>query len=637
MPSPSTGSIFSIFSPSGNAGIDALLQGTRWGPTSLSSSLTISYSFPTNASYWSTDGQTGYGPATGWEEPWNNLLALTPAQQAAVVNIFAMISTFTNLKFTQVQESASAVGDIRLAFSDAVDGDAAAWAYSPSGSYNTSTLQGSSYAYAGDVWVNADNYNGFSAALGTYDNLTLLHEIGHALGLKHTFEAHGSFGAIAAEYDSYDHSVMSYSALQGDQSSTLSYYPTTLMSYDVAALQFLYGKNTGYNASDTTYTFYANQNYNQVIWDAGGTDTIVYESTSGACNIDLKEGSWLALGQPLTYYASWGSNLDDVTSAYTIQILAGVTLENATGGQGADTLAGNAVANKLLGRGGNDTLMGLGGNDILNGGAGADSMTGGLNNDTYYVDNKGDVVREASAGGTDLVNSYLSAYTLGANVENGRIVTTSTTSLTGNTLANVLYAGAGSNAINGGLGTDTVSYQYAGTAVTASLATTAVQATGGSGSDTLVSIENLIGSAYADKLTGNTGANALNGGAGNDLLTGGLGADKLTGGTGTDRFDFNALAEMGLISTTRDTITDFKTSEGDKIDLLGVDANTALTGNQAFTYLGAVSAFTGNATGQLRFDATAHILYGSTDADTAAEFAIVLTGVSSLASADLVQ
>ena len=93
---------------------------------------------------------------------------------------------------------------------------------------------------------------------------------------------------------------------------------------------------------------------------------------------------------------------------------------------------------------------------------------------------------------------------------------------------------------------------------------------------------------------------------------------------------------MGLTSTTRDTITDFKTSEGDKIDLQGLDANTALAGHQAFTFIGTVSTFTGDATGQLRFDAASHILYGSTNADTAAEFAIVLTGVDSLASTDLV-
>ena len=128
----------------------------------------------------------------------------------------------------------------------------------------------------------------------------------------------------------------------------------------------------------------------------------------------------------------------------------------------------------------------------------------------------------------------------------------------------------------------------------------------------------------------------LIGGAGNDTLIGGLGADQLTGGTGADTFVFNSLAETGVTSTTWDTITDFKSSEGDKIDLRGMEANLALAGHPTFTFIGTVSTFTGDATGQLRFDAATHTLYGSTNADTAAEFAIVLTGVSSLASTDLV-
>jgi hypothetical protein len=61
-----------------------------------------------------------------------------------------------------------------------------------------------------------------------------------------------------------------------------------------------------------------------------------------------------------------------------------------------------------------------------------------------------------------------------------------------------------------------------------------------------------------------------------------------------------------------------------------------LAGDQAFTFLGAVSAFTGDSTGKLRFDTATHILYGSTDADTAAEFAIVLTGVNSLSATDFI-
>ncbi|MNZ92304.1 Poly(beta-D-mannuronate) C5 epimerase 6 [compost metagenome] len=195
--------------------------------------------------------------------------------------------------------------------------------------------------------------------------------------------------------------------------------------------------------------------------------------------------------------------------------------------------------------------------------------------------------------------------------------------------------------MDGGAGVDTASYAYARSAVTASLAATAAQTTGGSGSDTLLNFENLTGSNYNDRLTGNTAGNTLsggagndilNGGAGNDLLIGGLGADRLTGGTGADRFDFNVLSEMG-VGALRDVIVDFKTAEGDKVELSTLDANTLTAANEAFSFIGA-NAFGSNATGQLRF--VNSILYGSTDADSAAEFEVQLLGATSLSALDLV-
>jgi uncharacterized delta-60 repeat protein len=423
---------------------------------------------------------------------------------------------------------------------------------------------------------------------------------------------------------------------------------------------------TGGDGSDTYYVDNAGDVVieTNAVLSSGGTD-LVYSSLSTytlGANVEngvINTANTASLtGNSLDnrLFSGAGNNvLDGDLGSDTVDYqyaTAGVTVSLATtaaqvtGGSGSDTLLN---IENLSGSSYADTLTGNADSNILNGGAGADTMTGGDGNDTYYVDNAGDVVIEtnavASTGGTDLVYSYLSAYTLGANIENGRILSSGTASLTGNSLANLLYAGAGNNVLDGAGGTDTVSYQYATAGVTVSLATTAAQVTGGSGSDTLLNIERLTGSNYADTLTGNAGNNyliggtgndTLNGGAGDDVLVGGLGADNLTGGTGADKFIFNSLAEMGSTSTTWDTITDFKTSEGDKIDLQGLDANTALAGHQAFTFIGTVSTFTGDATGQLRFDAATHILYGSTNADTAAEFAIVLTGVDSLASTDLV-
>jgi Ca2+-binding RTX toxin-like protein len=262
---------------------------------------------------------------------------------------------------------------------------------------------------------------------------------------------------------------------------------------------------------------YANSGINSI--DGGvGSDTVsyFYASTTGSTGVTLNLSVINASGQAT---ASGISGADLVKN-----------VENITGSNYKDTLTGNAGAN------------------VLNGGSGIDTLTGNDGSDTYYVDNTGDTVTEINAlstGGTDLVCSFLSTYTLTPNVENGRISTTAASNLTGNTLNNDLYAGAGNNTLNGGTGIDTASYLYATAAVTVSLERAGAQVTVGSGSDTLTSIEKLTGSRFSDTLTGNSTANTLNGGLGNDILTSGAGADFI-------RFDTLLNA-----TSNRDTITDF--------------------------------------------------------------------------------
>ncbi|WP_460154579.1 type I secretion C-terminal target domain-containing protein [Pseudomonas sp. S2_G10] len=384
------------------------------------------------------------------------------------------------------------------------------------------------------------------------------------------------------------------------------------------------GSETRINTTTT-----GNQMFTQVTTLADGGYVIAWESS-------------VVNGQVDVYTQRFDANGNKVSS------LTGDTLANTLTwtGAGSVIIDGGAGNDTLTGGRANDHLNGGAGNDSLNGAAGADRLIGGDGSDLYYVDNASDIVSEtnatASTGGTDRVYSYLGAYTLGDNVENLRLLSTGAANGTGNSLNNVIDAGAGNNILNGGAGIDTASYAYATAAVTANLALTTAQATGGSGSDTLLNFENLTGSNYNDKLTGNATANTLiggagndtlTGGAGNDLLIGGTGLDKLYGGTGADKFDFNALSEMGLGAALRDVIGDFKTSEGDKIDLSTLDANLATVANDAFSFIGS-SAFSSNAAGQLRF--AGGILYGSTDADTAAEFEIQLLGVNTLKVTDLI-
>jgi Ca2+-binding RTX toxin-like protein len=307
-------------------------------------------------------------------------------------------------------------------------------------------------------------------------------------------------------------------------------------------------------------------------------------------------------------YAGVGDNLiaggvgsDTLSWAHGVIGAGGVSASlvtgTASGGSGSDRftgiehLIGSTDDDRLTGDGNANKLQGGAGNDTLNGGGGADTLIGGDGNDFYYVDHAGDVISEtnaAAAGGTDLVHTTLASYTLGAYVENGRILAAGAANLTGNALGNLLYAGTGNNVLDGGAGSDTVTWAYGVTGVTGVTASLASGTASGSGNDTLIGIEHLIGSPNADRLTGDGNANRLSGDLGNDTLYGGGGADTLIGGDGNDSYyidqagdvviETNAAAAGGtdLVHTTLASYTLGTHVENGRILAAG-DAN--LTGN----------------------------------------------------------
>jgi serralysin len=186
-----------------------------------------------------------------------------------------------------------------------------------------------------------------------------------------------------------------------------------------------------------------------------------------------------------------------------------------------------------------------------------------------------------------------------------------------------LLGGAGNDVLNGEVGTDTASYSDATAGVTVNLNLTSAQNTVGAGIDTLISIEGLIGANFNDTLIGrHTWADTLTGGGGSDRLTGSI------DGRYADFFNYNAVSDSLPGVLNRDVITDFNgrgALQSDWIDLRAIDANSLLSGDQAFTWIGG-AAF--SAAGQLRF--SGGILSGSTDADAAAEFEIELAGNAGL-------
>ncbi|PZU92163.1 MAG: hypothetical protein DI527_10535 [Chelatococcus sp.] len=267
-----------------------------------------------------------------------------------------------------------------------------------------------------------------------------------------------------------------------------------------------------------------------------------------------------------TFYGGAGVNAADYSkskAAITLNLTTNVNLggdaegdvlydvAQVSGSDYSDSITGSSGAETFYGRGGADALYGLDGDDYLDGGAGTDWLEGGNGNDSYVVDVLTDQVIEAADAGIDTVRTTLASYTLGENVEN--LIHTGTRSFTGigNALDNqisgasvgdqlfggegndVLIGRGGADRLDGGEGNDTASYALSALGVVADLSA-GVGLAGEAQGDSYVSIENLVGSARADRLTGDDNANRLEGGGDADQLSGGGGADILIGGAGDD-------------------------------------------------------------------------------------------------------
>lgn len=255
--------------------------------------------------------------------------------------------------------------------------------------------EGTALFNSGDTRWNATNL-----AQGGFSFVTLIHEFGHGHGLAHPHDNGGhsgvmrgveSEGAGVADYTTGDFALnqgvftmMSYE--DGWQESPYGNAPTDvgygylggLMAFDIAAIQDKYGVNEDTATGNDTYTLQdvnAAGTYYSSIWDAGGTDQIVYDGARDAL-IDLRAAT-------LRYEVGGGGRVsyaEGIFGGFTIA--NGVVIENARGGSGNDKLFGNAVANTLLGNAGTDLLQGGAGNDRLEGGAGDDWLDGGAGQDT---------------------------------------------------------------------------------------------------------------------------------------------------------------------------------------------------------------------------------------------------------------
>lgn len=426
MPAPTATSSYGTVANTGNYQIDSLIGGTYWQSESFSSSATvISYSFPGYGSFWSTNPDYGYGPSSGDEAPWSSDFApLNATQKAAVRAALESWSNVANIQFVEVGDTSSNVGTIRFAFTGYSMEGSAAYAYYPG--YGP---------ISGDVWINAEYINDTEWGEGSYHFSTLIHEIGHALGLKHPFDPGDNGVTLPSSQDDTANSVMSYSALDGNSRTYNVLEPSTPMAYDILAIQALYGANASHNSGNSTYSFAANGSYYETIWDAGGIDTIVATGSQSVL-IDLTAGSWSQLGAPIRIY---GDGIADyVYQSSTVRIAYGVLIENATGGNGNDTITGNDADNVIIGgagsdsivaglggdyidvtgggnnyvNGGNqgDTILGGSGSDELRAGKGLDYISGGAGNDTLYAGLGTDTMIGGSGSDVFVVRGYDERY-----------------------------------------------------------------------------------------------------------------------------------------------------------------------------------------------------------------------------------
>jgi serralysin len=325
--------------PTGNPYIDALIWGAEWD---LSVEPTITYYF---------------------EGASKDTQAFTASEKAAFVQILENYEAVCNVTFTEVfAEADSDITWVKIpdetdyvAYHDVPDE-----IFLPDPAYGIFTTSDGG-------WSNVDEQ-------GSYFYNIVQHEIGHGMGLAHPHDGGEQDDATTfpgvtpseAGFDKGDHglnqgiwTVMSYNS-GWDQAPGVNSFGSgpsygwagTLMAFDIAALQYLYGVNNTYKTGDDDYllpTANTKGTFWSCIWDAGGNDTISNEGKSGAAIINLNDA-------PLVGPNAGGyvSRVAGIKGGFTIA--NGADIENGIGGDGNDYIVGNEFDNVLDGNGGIDTV-----------------------------------------------------------------------------------------------------------------------------------------------------------------------------------------------------------------------------------------------------------------------------------------
>ncbi len=382
--------------------------------------------------YWYTNNDPGQGFSNEYTSIVNNNGAEEFLQESQITTLEYYLdeqpedkfrtsfSDVTELKFAEQSSSVDPIGEIFLWNSDVSASGDLAKAASPSGTERSGDIV---FDNDGDSITPGDrefvNYS--QQEIGEPGAFVILHELAHAIGLRHTTEA-----GLTGQQGTQKYSIMTLtyndsSELHGDMSHTSNLIlPKGLQLYDIYALQQVYGTNTdtrnenaGFDDGDsnTTGTTYklgtgqafgetANDAFIYTIWDGGGdTDVIDATGYNDGVQIDLREG----------YFSSIGKNGD--TSGSRVRWDAEAVSQGETAGYDAGNVAiayGTIIEN-AIGTSHDDSLIGNDANNLLEGSEGADNLDGGDGRDTADYSNDagnggtGDITATMNANGTATV------------------------------------------------------------------------------------------------------------------------------------------------------------------------------------------------------------------------------------------